>query len=85
MTIELPDKELHNLRLTTEQARVELAVGVYTGQRVSLGRAAKVARMPKVLFMQELARRGIGMHYSMEDLEHDIQMVEQLSRKRKAA
>lgn len=85
MTIELPDTELGNLHLTPERVRVAFAVGLYTGQRVSLGRAAKVAGMPKVLFMQELARCGIGLHYTMEDLEHDIQMAEQLSRKRKAA
>lgn len=85
MTIELPDKELGNLRLTNKQARVAFAVGLYSGQRVSLGRAAKVAGMPKVLFMQELAKCGIGMHYTMEDFDHDIQMTGQLSRKRKAA
>lgn len=83
MTIEVPDAA--NLQVTQEEAKLDLAVGLYTGKHASLGRAAQAAGIPKVLFMQELARRGIAMHYTMEALEHDIQMAHQLSRKRKAA
>ena len=81
MTIELPEKEIGDLQLTSEQARVDFAVGLYSGKHASLGRAAKVAKMPKVLFMQELGRRGIHMHYTVEALEHDIWMAEELRRK----
>lgn len=81
MTIELPDKELEALHLTSEQARVELAIGLYAGGQVSLGRAAKIAGMPKILFMRETGRRQIPMHYTMDDLLHDIEMANQLSRK----
>lgn len=75
MTIELPDKELGDLRLSNEQARVEFAVGLYAGGQVSLGRAAKIAGMPKILFMQEAGSRRIPMHYTVEDMQHDIETV----------
>ncbi len=81
MTIELPDSEIGNLRLTPEQARLDLAVGMYSGREVSLGRGARIAGLPKVLFLREIGKRGIGLHYSMEDLLHDIEMAEELSRK----
>lgn len=41
--IELPDAEIESLHLTPEQARLELAVGLYAGREVTLGRAAKIA------------------------------------------
>lgn len=81
MTIELPDQELGSLRLSAAQARLELAVGLYAGGEVALGRAARIAGMAKVLFLREIGRRGIGMHYTMEDALHDIQMAERLGEK----
>ena len=85
MTIELPDKELEWLRLTNDEARLELACGMYAARKVSLGQAAKVAGIPYVAFMHELGKRGICMNYGMEDFEHDLEMVEKLSKKRAAA
>ncbi len=40
MMIELPDTDLESLHLTQEQARLELAVGLYAGREVTMGRAA---------------------------------------------
>ena len=65
------------MELTSDQARIDLAVGMYSGRRASMGRAAKIAGMPKVLFMQEIGRRGICINYTMEDLQQDIETVRQ--------
>ncbi|MBC8097591.1 MAG: UPF0175 family protein [Akkermansiaceae bacterium] len=83
MTIELPD-QLGNLSLTPEQALIDLAVGLYTRREVSLGRAAKVAGMPYVAFMHELGRRGVCLNYTLEDVEHDMQMADKLAGKSSA-
>ena len=77
MTIELPDVKIGSQPLTSEQARVDFAVGLYSGRHTSLGRAAKMAGMPIVLFMQELGRRGIYRSYSVEDALYDVQRVRQ--------
>lgn len=80
MTIELPpDVNLDSL--TSEQARLAFAIGLYTGQRISLGRAAKVAGIPYIAFMKEMGRQGICLNYIKEELEHDFEMAEKLSRK----
>ena len=76
MTIELPDLGLENFKLTPEQARVELAVGLYAGRQVTMGRAAKIAGMPSTEFMHELGRRGICINYTLEDALQDIETVE---------
>jgi len=76
MTIELP--ELESLRLTPEQARLELAVGLYAGRRVTLGRAAKIAGVSHTEFMHEIGRRGLCLHYTVEDAMHDMAVVDKL-------
>lgn len=81
MTIELPDQELGSLQLTSAQARVSLAVGLYAGKKISLGRAAKIAGLPYTEFMHELGRRGICLNYTLEDALHDMNMVDELSSK----
>lgn len=75
MTIELPDVKIGSQPLTNEQARADFAVGLYSGRHALLGRAAKMAGMPVVLFMKELGRRGVYRNYSVEDALHDVQWV----------
>ena len=77
MTIELPDVNLGSPPLTSEQARLDFAVGLYSGRHASLGHAAKMAGMPKVLFMRELGMRGVYRNYTVEDAQHDIAMIRQ--------
>ena len=75
MTIEVQDEALRGLNLTQPQALLDLAVGLFTERRVTLGRAAEVARVTQLEFQQELARRGIPIHYDVEDLQADVQTL----------
>ena len=85
MTIELPDVNLGSQPLTSEQARIELACGLYAGREVSMGRAAKIAGISYTDFMHELGKRGICMNYGAEDFEHDIRVLEELAAEKAAA
>ena len=84
MTIELPDVQIGSLLLNETEARLALALGLYAGRKVSLGRAAKIAGIPYVAFMQEMARHGICMNYSVADLEQDMRTLELLAAKKAA-
>jgi predicted HTH domain antitoxin len=79
MTIELPDEEVANLQLTPAKIRLELAVGLYAGRRISLGRAAKIAGVAYASFMHEIGQRGLCINYTVEDAEHDMRMADQFS------
>jgi predicted HTH domain antitoxin len=79
MTIELPDEEVARLQLTPERARLEMAVGLYAGRQVSLGRAARIAAIPYASFMHEIGHRGLCINYTVADAEHDMRMAEQFS------
>ena len=85
MTIELPDVKIGSQPLTGEQARIELACGLYANQQVTMGQAAKIAGIAYVDFMHELGKRGICMNYGIEDFEHDMRVLDEVAAKKNAA
>ncbi len=80
MTITIPDETLGDLRLTSEQTRMEIAVGLFADRRVTLARAAKIADVPFLTFQRELAKRRIPLHYEMEDFEADVRTLGEMGR-----
>lgn len=51
---------------------IDLALEKYSKRRVSLGRAAELARIPVADFMIRAAERKITLNYSVESLEKDF-------------
>ncbi|MEB3355951.1 MAG: UPF0175 family protein [Synechococcales bacterium] len=51
----------------------EIAIALFQQERISLGRASKIAGMDIMDFQKLLADRGICVHYDVEDLEQDVQ------------
>jgi predicted HTH domain antitoxin len=62
-------------RLTSEEAALHLAIGLYAGDQVTLGQGASIARMLPQEFLHELGKRRITVHYGEEDLQHDLAVV----------
>ncbi len=81
MVIEIQDEALRGLNLTQPQALVDLAVGLFTERRITLGRGAEIARLSQPEFQQELGRRGISLHYDVEDLRADLRTLASLREK----
>ena len=81
MVIEIQDSALRGLNLTEAEALLDLAVGLFTERRVTLGRGAIIARLTQLDFQKELGRRGIPVHYDVEDLEADLQTLAVLREK----
>src|SRR5688572_4063898 len=65
MVIDLP--EHIEARLTPEAGALNLAVGLYASNEISLGQGARIAKLSISEFMKELGRRKIAMHYGVED------------------
>jgi predicted HTH domain antitoxin len=78
VNIKIDDGLLHGVKLSPEQVRLELAVGLFSDRKVTLGRGAEIAGIPQVEFMRELGRRKIPMHYDIEDFEEDLRTLKQL-------
>jgi predicted HTH domain antitoxin len=81
MVIEIQDEALRGLELTEPQALLDLAVGLFTERRVTLGRAAEIARLTQLDFQRELGWRGIPIHYDVEDLRADLRPLAALREK----
>lgn len=81
MNITIDDEVLRGVELSPDQARLELAVGLFSDAKVTLGRGAEIAGRSQAEFMRELGRRKIAMHYDLEDFEEDLRTLEQLRSK----
>lgn len=69
---------LDSARLTADDAKVELAVHLYSQRRLSLGKARELAGMSLWTFRQLLASRQIPPHYDEADLLADVATLRSL-------
>lgn len=74
----LTKEELHAIGLTPEDARIELAVYLFSQNRLTLGQASRLASISQARFMRILAERRIPLHYEVGDLEADLRTLEDL-------
>jgi predicted HTH domain antitoxin len=57
----------------------ELAIVLYAREKLSIGRAARLAGMDKWAFNDLLADREVPMHYDVGDLKHDLMTLRRLA------
>lgn len=63
--------------LSAETARL-LALELYREDKVSLGRAAELCRIPVEKFMEFAAQHNVPLHYGAEELEEDRRTLDHL-------
>lgn len=79
MTLTIPTERLGNVVLDERDAVVDIAIGLYKRQMVSLGRAAEVAGMASPEFLAELGRRRIPINYGVDELREDMATLKKLA------
>jgi len=80
ITLSIPDELLVALKVTPEQCGVELrfaaAVKLYELGRLSSGAAAKLAGIPRVVFLSQLADYGVDtFRLNAHDLAQETPLV----------
>jgi predicted HTH domain antitoxin len=80
MTLTISKERLGNVALDERDAVVDIAIGLYKRETVSLGRAAGVAGISAIEFLAELGRRHIPINYGVDELRDDIAVLGNLSR-----
>ena len=75
LRLDIPDSVVQGLRLPEGEIpghlRTELAIALYAQGVLSLGKAAELAEMSRLLFGELVDQRGIPRHYGERDLaEH---------------
>ena len=76
MTIQIADKITKGL--TSKDILLEVAVMLYLMERVSLGKAAKIAGLHRMEFQAALDKRQIAIHYDIKDFERERQKLQSL-------
>lgn len=75
MTLTIDDDVLHAARLSAEQLRLELAIALFQGDRLTLAQAAGLAETDRLTFQHVLAGRGVPLHYTVEDWGEDLRTL----------
>jgi predicted HTH domain antitoxin len=57
------------------EVRIELAVALFQGDRLTLAQAAELAGIDRLTFQHLLAARGIPLHYTAEDWTEDLRTL----------
>ncbi len=78
MTISIPDEVLAQTKLSTDELKIELAAYLYEEQRLSIGKARKIAGLGLIDFQKELAKRSIYLHLTIEDVDTDLRNLRKL-------
>lgn len=78
--LEIPQNILDSARLTPKEVKTELAVLLYSQQRLSIGKARELADMSLWEFRQLLGSRKIPVHYDSDDLKDDVATLQELGR-----
>lgn len=78
MIIELPDIVAGETPLNEQELRLVIAIWLFVEKGWSLGRSAQIAKLHKIQFQKELAKRKIPLHYTLEDFERDVAAARQI-------
>ena len=81
LVITIPEPDFKGLGKTEAEARLDLAVFFHTAWNMPPGRCATYAGVPKVVFMDELGKRKIAIHYDLASLEQDVKNWENFKQK----
>lgn len=77
MSLTISDEILGSAGLSDKELLIEIAVMLFQQERVSLGKASKIANMNYVEFQELIAKRNIPIHYEVKDFEEDIETLKE--------
>ncbi|MCH8962208.1 MAG: UPF0175 family protein [Bacteroidetes bacterium] len=75
MSVVISQEILQAANLTPEEPRQEIAIMLFSKNRLTLAQAAKLALMNRIAFQHLLASRQIPVHYDIEDAKHDLETL----------
>ena len=70
-TFDIPSDVLESARMTVREMKLELAIALFSGERLSMGKAAELAELSAGQFQLHLGARNLGAHYGVEDALED--------------
>lgn len=79
MILSIPDDIFGSPIMSEQEILLELAIALYAANKISFGKARRLARLDWYRFREILSERDIPAHYGIEQFEEDIKNLETLS------
>lgn len=81
MNLVIPDEILETTQMKPEELLQEIAILLYSQERISLAQAARLAEMNRLQFQHLLASRDLTIHYDIADYEEDLKNLKSFKRR----
>jgi len=69
---------LAELKISSTDLMIDLAVYLYDKEKATLSQAKKLASLTHIQFQKELSKRGVNIKYDVSDLEQDLSVLNDL-------
>jgi predicted HTH domain antitoxin len=76
----IPDEVLQSAHMSEPEMLQEIAVLLYSKEKLTLEQASRLSNMDQLRFQHLLASRGIPVHYGVSDFEQDVETLRSLGR-----
>ncbi|MGD1699340.1 UPF0175 family protein [Dapis sp. BLCC M229] len=80
MSVVIPDDVLVSAKMSEAQLKLEIAIMLFQQDRISIGKARRLAGINLLEFQREISERGICIHYDIEEFEEDIKTLQEMGR-----
>jgi predicted HTH domain antitoxin len=77
ITVEIPESFLQSPPVySVGELKNDLAVLLYRRKKMSLAKAARWCGMTRLEFQSAMSERGVEIHFTEEDLQHDLKTLD---------
>ncbi len=66
---------LQRANITPEELAIEIATHLYATKRLTIGQAKRLTGLDQISFQNELAKRDIYIHFTIEDVLKDVETL----------
>ena len=80
MSLTIPKEILQITRMSEAELLQEIAVMLFSKEKLTLGQATKMAGVSQLQFQHLLASRQIPVHYGLTEFEEDLQTLQRMER-----
>ena len=78
MSVVIPDDILQAAGISEAELKLEIAIMLFQQEKISIGKARRLAGMNLIEFQREIASRGICIHYDVEEFEADLKTLREM-------
>ena len=71
LALEIPGDVLESTRMTMADLKLELAISLFVGERLSMGKAAELAGLPISVFQMHFGPRHLVPPYAVAEAHQD--------------